>query len=341
MKIIFAAYNACIRTLKEGLALCGEGHNVIFIQRELANRGMIYVLPLVSFYDGSKEHYVAKLKGYSGIDIIHVHNEPSWLGYLAKEAHPGVPVVFDAHDLNAVRDDSVDADEVRSMNVCDAVIFPSNGYRDYCLNEFKDIFTTLKDKPTEVIYSMCDDFMMNLPALPRVGGIVYQGGTYVFVNYRDYRSLADELRKRNIVFYIYHANKDETKDYADTGAVCMPTLPYLDLLRNLSRFDWGLVGSPVKSRQWDTAMPNKMFDYIAAGIPCLVYQAEEAAEFVTRHGLGVVVESLDEIPQIYNQHEYYRKIVQQKRHELTMEGQVNKILDIYNGLLDNRQAGQR
>jgi len=335
MKILFVAYTACIRTLKEGLAVAKQGHNVIHIQRDFANRGFIFAVPLTSFY-ASREHLIPKLRSFVDPDIIHVHNEPSWLGHMAKEAHPNVPVVFDAHDLNAVRDNSVHADEVRSMNVCDAVIFPSNGYRDYCLNEFKDIFTRLKDKPTEVIYSMCNDFMMDLPPFPRVGGVVYQGGTDVGVKYRDYRDLANDLRERNIVFYVYHADKSKMSVYENTGAMCMPTLPYLDLLRNLSRFDWGLVGSPVRCRQWDTAMPNKMFEYIAAGIPCLVYQAEEAAEFVTSNDLGVVVKSLDEIPEIYNQHEYYREIVQQKRHELTMERQVKKILDIYHGLLDNR-----
>jgi glycosyltransferase involved in cell wall biosynthesis len=117
---------------------------------------------------------------------------------------------------------------------------------------------------------------------------------------------------------------DYIKEYSAVGAICLPTLPYLDLIKNLSRYDWGLVGFPISC---------DAFEYIAAGIPCLVYQSDEAAEFVQKNELGIVIDDINDIPGIYDQHEKFRKIVQAKKHEFTMKTQVDKILNLYKACL--------
>jgi len=284
-------------------------------------------------------------RSFRDIDLIHVHNEPSWLGYVAKELRPDVPMVFDAHDLNAVRFGKATTDERKSIGACDAVILPSVGYQDYCkkcpafVKPYKGKqYTSISQKPTEVIYSMCNEHAMNVPPLPRIPGIVYQGGVSINGNYRDYRRVAAFLAQHNISFHVYGATMDYIKEYSAAGAICMPTLPYMDLMKELTRYDWGFVGSPVPSPQWHAAMANKMFEYIAAGIPCIVYQADEAADFIMEHELGVAVNSLDDIPGIYDSHEYYRKIVQEKRHQFTMTSQVDKIEALYNTVLNGRHA---
>ena len=351
MNIAFCSYACCARVVKEGVALMDQGHNVIFIQQTMANWDLLQILPITSFYGNAFSHQAlpqkckAKLSLFRDIDLIHVHNEPSWLGYVAKELRPDVPMVFDAHDLNAVRFGKATTDERKSIGACDAVILPSVGYQDYCkkcpafVKPYKGKqYTSISQKPTEVIYSMCNEHAMNVPPLPRIPGIVYQGGVSINGNYRDYRRVAAFLAQHNISFHVYGATMDYIKEYSAAGAICMPTLPYMDLMKELTRYDWGFVGSPVPSPQWHAAMANKMFEYIAAGIPCIVYQADEAADFIMEHELGVAVNSLDDIPGIYDSHEYYRKIVQEKRHQFTMTSQVDKIEALYNTVLNGRHA---
>ncbi len=348
MKIIFASYACCARVIKEGIALIQEGHNVIFIQQAMANWDLLKGLPLTSFYGNAftpyamPKHFASKLSLFTDIDIIHVHNEPSWFGYVAKEVRPDIPVVFDAHDLDAVRHGKATIDEKRSIGACDAVIFPSKGYQKYC-SASKDFTrpykknkynsTSILDKPTEVVYSMCNEHAIGLPSLPRIPGIVYQGGLSIDSDYRDWRDVSLELTKKNIPLHIYAATMDYIKEYSAVGAICMPTIPYLDLIKNLSRYDWGLVGFPISCNAGNTAMPNKLFEYVAAGIPCIVYQADEIAEFVQENELGVVVNDINDIPGIYDQHEKFRRIVQGKKHEFTMTTQVNKILNLYEDCL--------
>jgi hypothetical protein len=346
MKIIFASYACCARVIKEGIALIEAGHNVIFIQQTMANWDLLKGLPLTSFYGNPftqyamPKHFVSKLSLFTEVDLIHVHNEPSWLGYVAKEARPDIPVIFDAHDLDAVRYGKATIDEKKSIGACDAIIFPSKSYQRYCCGS-KDFtkykkkkYTSILDKPTEVVYSMCNEYAIDLPSLPRLPGIVYQGGLSIDSGYRDWRDISLKLSKKNIPFHIYAATMDYIKEYSAVGAICLPTIPYLDLIKNLSRYDWGLVGFPINCDAGNTAMPNKLFEYIAAGIPCLVYQSDEAAEFVQKNELGIVIDDINDIPGIYDQHEKFRKIVQTKKHEFTMKTQVDKILKLYKACLN-------
>jgi hypothetical protein len=150
MKIIFASYACCARVIKEGIALIEAGHNVIFIQQTMSNWDLLKGLPLTSFYGNvfapysMPKHFASKLSLFTDIDIIHVHNEPSWFGYIAKEVFPDMPVIFDAHDLDAVRYGKATIDERKSIGACDAIIFPSKRYQSYCCGS-KD-FTKYKKK---------------------------------------------------------------------------------------------------------------------------------------------------------------------------------------------------
>ena len=349
MNILFASDSCCARVIKEGIALINNGHQVTFLQRRIANPDMQYVLPAMVAYQGHAQ-YSAKLKNFSNIDIIHVHNEPSWLGYVAKEARPDLPVVFDAHDLCAVRDNEIVEDEIRSLALCDGIIYPSKGYRDFVRDQLPRLCSDDQafeahqairagNNPSEIIYSMCNEYMLDLlQPLPRVNGIVYQGGVSPFMDHRDYREISKYLAGARIPFHIYGTDMEYAAEYIATGAVYMPTLPYLDLMRNLTRYDWGLCGCPISHPQWENAMPNKLFEYIAAGIPVIVINAAECAEFVMEHGLGVVVDSINAIPRIYDRHEKYRERVAEKRAMFTMESQVPKILALYEEVKNREES---
>ena len=80
-----------------------------------------------------------------------------------------------------------------------------------------------------------------------------------------------------------------------------------------------------------------MFDYLSAGIPVMVHGAAEAAEFVREHGVGVVLESLDDIPKVYDQHEKYRKRVLEVRDEFIMDNQVAIIENFYQRVIDRHE----
>ena len=327
-----------MRVVKQGLALYGKGVDTFFMQNRLANASFINVLPELSFFD-NMEQFGHKLKiqiDRKGCDIIHVHNEPDWMTIIAKQLFPDIPIVHDCHDLDSARVGRANEEQVAALDAADGVVFPSKGYaRHY------DDFYGADNKPKEVIYSMCNENYLHTLMLPRLRGIVYEGGASINpeestggrFSYRDYRLVARHLAEHNIPFTMFGLREDIAEEYGKQGVVCNPPTPYTTMMQQLTRYDWGLCGSPMKCNQWDWAMPNKLFEYTMAGVPSIVFNADETADFVREHGLGVVLEKWEQIPEIYDQHETYRKIVQEKRHLFTMENQVGKILGLYKKLI--------
>jgi len=339
MGVLSISYHGCIRVVKEGLSLMNAGVPVDFLAARIANQDMQLQLPFISFYE-TADQFKVKLQMITGVDLYHVHNEPDWIVYKAKAARPEIPLVYDCHDLQSMRSGEATKDEVRAMKAADAYIFPSAAYMEGAVR-----YHGLPDsKPRDVIYSMCTEAMIVEEQLPRIGGIAYEGGLLAIKDdapaerkkalaYRDYRPIARGLTALDIPFVVYGANNLFIYEYLKAGAVYISMLPYHILLKELTRHDWGLVGCPVSHPQWEMAMPNKLFEYIAAGIPVIVLHAAECAKFVEKHGIGVVVDRVEDIPKVYEEHEKYRKRVREIRHDFTMESQVPKIKAIYRGLM--------
>jgi glycosyltransferase involved in cell wall biosynthesis len=105
-----------------------------------------------------------------------------------------------------------------------------------------------------------------------------------------------------------------------------------DMMRQLSRYDWGLCGHLDSHPQWQKAMPNKLFEYIAAGIPIISINAGEVSEFVNEHGIGYSADGADYLNRIATDsvlRNAYADVIMEKRHKFTMESQVPEIEALY------------
>jgi len=112
----------------------------------------------------------------------------------------------------------------------------------------------------------------------------------------------------------------------------MAEMSYFDLIPAMSRFEWGFVGPGFKHRAFDWAMPNKLFEYLAAGIPPVVYESQEALEFVKEHGIGI--EFKDNAIKDKDVREMYAGIVKEKR--FIMESQSSKLIALYESLANEK-----
>ena len=331
LNILFLSEHCCIRVIKEGLALLKAGVNIHFCQKRFQNVEFRKIMPQASFWEMQEDLY-EKIRGMEGFDLIHVHNEPSWIATVAKQARPDIPVILDCHDLNSARFGKHNEIEDAAIKTCDGFITPSYGYKQHIKKFYKCC------KPVEVIYSMCnEDFYFDRQPnrVPSVPGVVYEGGITADDRhphpYRDYRQLTNVLLELGIPFHIYGANDTWNATYQHLGAYMYPTLPYNEMLRSLSRYDWGFVGPGVPHRAFDWCMPNKLFEYLAAGIPVIVWKSDEAAEWVKERGVGVVIDDLNEIGVLADFHAGYKEKVRAMR--FTMENQIDKLINFYNQLL--------
>jgi glycosyltransferase involved in cell wall biosynthesis len=345
LNILFVTYNTCARAAKEAKALEESGrHQVVILQYATASEEILYNAPgLVSFYR-TRDDLLRRI-GYLSdwVEVIHVHNEPNWIVPAAAQARdiacPAVPVIFDVHDLDSQRENgSIDKDEGPAIHAADAYIFPSKAYA----KGIRHVWNT-QGKPGRVIYSMCNrSDIVEIP-LPRIEGIVYEGATVAqipafnestpgYKHYRDYAKLASYFLVWQIPFHLYGVRKDFWRPYLDRGAIVHESLAFPDMLQQLSRYDWGLCGHMDDHPQWQKAMPNKLFEYLAAGIPVISINSDEVSEFVVQHGVGIVAPGLSGLASAARDKDLRAVcagFVTVNRHKFVMETQVPEIEALY------------
>lgn len=73
----------------------------------------------------------------------------------------------------------------------------------------------------------------------------------------------------------------------------LPRMPYPEMMRYTACADLGVSFDKDAGLNQRYSLPNKVFDYAAAGVPMLVSDLPEVRAFVTRSGAGVVAERLD------------------------------------------------
>ena len=347
MKVLFLSHHCCIRVVKQSLALRQAGVEVIHLQHRIANPDSAFLVGNHHFYKHNVGLEFVLKDRFHDIDLIHVHNEPHILATIARKVRPDIPIVFDAHDLDTARTRREHEEEAEAIRSVDGIVTPSQGYNDHC----RDWYRLDEDYPIITLYSYCNKAMIDSVqkrARVRIPGIVYEGGLGIttvqqkklgMYSYRDWRDAATTMTKQGIPMHFYGADPDSVSNYIATGAVLHYTMPFTDMMCELSRYDWGLVGSTKPDHAFEWAMPNKLFEYMAAGVPPIVLNCQEAAQFVIEHGVGMVVKDLGEIPGIYDRHEKCRWNVSQKKYDFTMEKQMPMLLDFYDKVIERKRNG--
>jgi glycosyltransferase involved in cell wall biosynthesis len=264
------------------------------------------------------------------VDIFHVHNEPNWIFKVVRE-NTDKPVVYDIHDWTSLRFPPNDIEieyEKYAIDNCDAISVVSKGYESRARQ--------ITSKPVYYVQSRVPLSLFGRGVAQDLPGIVYEGGlkgkTDVPYNY-EYRNWASFTKKMVSKFtqeraYFYSANGGEDfGDYVDPKVSIYQPVMYNELIQVMGRYTAGLVGSPWPLPDFGDAMPNKMFEYIAAGIPCVVINAPESRKFVEENGFGLGIEDASEVKSALEKLKNHH--VLRDRWGFTMEGELPKILEMY------------
>jgi glycosyltransferase involved in cell wall biosynthesis len=96
------------------------------------------------------------------------------------------------------------------------------------------------------------------------------------------------------------------------------------------------------------SLPNKLFDYIAAGIPVIASALPETGKIIRDNGCGIIISSVTPekisyaISELKNNHV---KLAELKRNallastKLRWEIESRKVIDLYTGILKNNVSG--
>ena len=324
LKVLVVAHRTCSRTLKQMAALS----DLVDLHLVTHTVPQTDVFKTVSFFhnaDGLRR----TLERYKDVDIIHAVSEPSWVVIPCREILPDKKIVYDWHDAQVWRSDKPEeasTEERLVSNWVDAIIVPSESCK-------KLIETKL---PCIVLPPYVNEQHIAYNAWGYVGGIVYEGridppSAKPFMDYAKYMDLCKEFEKKGISFNIFSPSTTKPEVVKTYNDICALNhgVDHVHLINLLGMFDWGLCGNLGKFKEWDVAMPNKLFEYMAGGIPIIALNAKETGKFVRKHGVGIEVSSVEEIMERWDEREQCQKNVMLKRHQFTMEKHIHIVKELY------------
>lgn len=351
LKILSISGHGCIRATKMNLCLIDKGHDVHYATKKLAPYSINYKSHSIGQnYDQMREAF----KLYAPfVDIAHAHNEPSWYVTLWKEVSDK-PVILDVHDSclaritpeqwesqiesNKGHNVRISCEERNNFQLADGLVFPGQNFASLVSSEFN-----LK-QPQLVLPSYVPMHFYSYFPLEWMGGLVYEGKVALekelpMFDYCDYREVANQANNLNLDFHLRPAGYTDLieKFYPKDLAHLFVHQPQLleGLERELGRHDWGLVGNVFPTSEWDNALPNKLFEYMAAGLPTVVINAKEAGEFVKKHGVGIEVKSLKELTERWGEHRQIRANLAKVRTKFSMDNNISSLENFYREVINN------
>lgn len=278
----------------------------------------------------------------SDFDIVHCSNEPDILANLL--LHCNKPVVFDTHDLITARDTKSSFQtyflEYTANKFAAGNMYVGAYYRDLQIQRYGVAPERCFLLPNLPLEKQLPASIHKKPKLSASDGelhLVYEGG--ISDNRASNRFMEDLWRtitKANIHIHYY---SKQNIDYCKALEQTTPYLHYegnlagLELIYDMTQYDIGsLLLNPI-DKNADMAYPNKLYEYLAAGLP-VISNLTVPLDFLREHraggGLdlqGDIQGQLREIAEIRVPDGYLRE------NKLTMDAWADDILAFYKKII--------
>lgn len=284
-------------------------------------------------------------------DLVHSHNLPDVLTVLALQlVDDAIPVVHDIHDLQSLRStpyrdgfpEPADplALERTAIEGASALITVSP--------ELVDVVRSRYELPERTLVlgnlALRRDRVIDLPERTGPVGaptIVYEGSLATDGGHYDLRDIFRSMANAGVNVAIHPSRP--VREYADLAAEhqairCHDPQKPAALMQTLPKYDLGWAGfnTTLNAAHLDTVLPNKLFEYLGAGLPVITLRDHLALRrFVEREGVGVVVDDVADVADAVRDLDLsaLRRRVAEQRDRFTFESQVGDVIDLYRDLV--------
>jgi glycosyltransferase involved in cell wall biosynthesis len=354
MRVLFLQRQPCIRALKYAVGLRAAGGD---LRLGFALQGQT----LSEWYGAGDELFdswhrlgddpaagLRRALAEFEPDVIHSHNLPDRLTVLAQElADGGTPVIHDVHDLQSLRqtpyedgfpepDGDLEALERRAVEGSAALLTVSREL----LAEIDARHRAPARRGVFANYALARDLPTRLPPPERARRgpprLVYQGTLSTNGGHYDLREIFAAIVAEGVALDIYPARPAPAyRALAERSPRmrCHETLSPSALPGVLPAYDFGWAGfnAALNGAHLDTALPNKVFEYLGCGLPVLTFEHRAVAHFVTEQGVGLSLATLEglgerlaalDLPAL-------RRRAAAARFELTVEANIGAVTDLY------------
>ena len=233
--------------------------------------------------------------------LIHANDHNTMWAALAAKALTGSRVVYDAHELWPDRNGRWEwrpwllVTEAWFVRAADRVVTASPGYADRMAARYRI-------PPPAVVRNVpAADGRVAPPALPSPEPVaVYAGGLMPGRGLEqaiDALPLAHGVRLRLVgpgpPGYAASLRERAARLGVSDRLELRPPVPPGELPAELADAAFGLSLIQPICESYVLTLPNKLFEYLAAGLPVLTSDVPVSADFVRRHGVGEVVPAAD------------------------------------------------
>jgi glycosyltransferase involved in cell wall biosynthesis len=280
-------------------------------------------------------------------DVIHSHNLPDALTVAALAAVDGrIPVVHDVHDLQSLRrtpyeDGFPEPDDPLALEK--EAVEGSAGLvavSDELLEEIRARHALPAQTLVFPNFALRRDLPRHLPQRAAGGDgaprVVYQGTLATNGGHYDLRELFAAVVEAGVTLDVHAA-----RDVPEYGRLAeeLPRLRYhpplepTELLRVLPLYDFGWAGfnDGLNGAHVDTALPNKVFEYLGCGLPVISLGHRAIKRFIEDAGVGISLESVDQLGARLAETDVsaLRERVASVRLDFTIEENIGRLTDFY------------
>jgi hypothetical protein len=169
---------------------------------------------------------------------------------------------------------------------------------------------------------------------------VYQGTLSTNGGHYDLRAIFEELVATGATLAVYPSRV--VPEYAElaaalSGLTYHEPLSPAELLQTLPRYDYGWAGfnDGLNRAHIDTALPNKLFEYLGCGLPVLTLRHRAIERFLRERGLGIPLDKPSHLERELNSRDVttLRQRVAAGRLSLTVEANAAHIAGLYDSLV--------
>jgi glycosyltransferase involved in cell wall biosynthesis len=343
LRVLFLQQQPCVRALKYAVALAGQV-TLAFAYRgrtlsELYGAGNELFDAWYPLGDDPSATLPAIVDAFAP-DVIHSHNLPDALTVLALDT-ARTPVIHDVHDMQSLRRTPYEdgfpepadplALERRAVQESAALVTVSP--------ELVDELAARYRLPRHVLayanYALGRDLPAELPPpRPLVGPprLVYQGTLSTNGGHYDLRELFAAIAAQGVALDVYPAR--EVPEYRRIAGVrVLERLPAPALLQRLVGYDFGWVGfnAALNAAHLDTALPNKLYDYLGCGLPVITLNHRALRRMLREEGVGLALDQVEDLVAALAAADVaaLRRRVADARARLTVEAQIGRIAELY------------